>query len=130
MFEEMINQGNLEIMDELFDHSFVTHTSQGDLDYDAARAFFQSWLTGFSGLRCDVSQLLEDGDRVSWTIRATGTHQAEFMGIPATGRPIDFLSMNYGVFRDGKAIEHWVLMDSMTMLTQLGVIPQPETATA
>jgi predicted ester cyclase len=79
----------------------------------------------------EVSQFLEQDDHVSWTIRATGTHTgAPFMGIPPSGRKIDFLSMNHGVIRDGRGLHHWVVMDTLTMLQQLGVVPEMQSAPA
>jgi predicted ester cyclase len=123
MFNEMINEQKVEVLDELFDPAFVSHTAQGDLDREGFRGFVQGWLAAFPDMKNEVSQYLEQGDHVSWTVRATGTHLGEFNGIPATGRKVDFLSMNHGIARDGRGLEHWVVMDLMTLLTQLGVIP-------
>jgi steroid delta-isomerase-like uncharacterized protein len=125
MFEEIINNGRVELMDELFDPALVTHTQQGDMDRDAFRQFVLAWRSAFPDIECSVSQLIQEGDRCSWTIRATGTHKGEFMGIPATGKSIDFLSMNYAIVRDGRGLEHWVLMDLPAMMAQLGAMPQP-----
>jgi predicted ester cyclase len=56
--------------------------------------------------------------------RATGTHQSEFMGIPATGKSIDVQLVDIIRFdADGKAIEHWGVFDALKMMQQLGVIP-------
>ena len=123
MFDEVINKGRLELVDELFTEDFVSHTGQADLDREGFRGFVAGWRTGFPDVHCEVSQLLEEGDRVSWTVRATGTHEGTFNGIPATGRKMDFLSMNHGQFRDGRGAEHWLVLDMFTLLTQLGVIP-------
>ena len=125
MFDEVINAGRLELVDELFAPEFVSHTAQGDMNRDAFREFVRGWRAGFSDIHCEVSQLISEGDHVSWTVRATGTHDGPFNGIPATGKPVDFLSMNHGVLRDGQGVEHWLLLDMLTMLTQLGVIPAP-----
>jgi len=123
MFDEVINNRRLELIDEVFAPSFVSHTQQGDLDREGFRGFVTGWVGAFPDLRCEVSQVVSEGDRVSWTIRATGTMKGDFNGMPASGKQMDFLSMNHGVFRDGKGVEHWVVMDMLTMLTQLGFIP-------
>ncbi len=128
MFSELINAGKLELVDELFAPAFVSHTAQGDMDRTAFREFVRGWRTGFPDLHCEVSQLIEDGERVSWTVRATGTQRAEFNGIPATGKAVDFLSMNHAIVRNGQGVEHWVVFDMLTMLTQLGVVPAPAAA--
>ena len=123
MFGEVINNGRMDLLDELFDPAFISHTARGDLNRDAFRAFVAGWRSAFPDLHCDVSQLIEEGDDVSWTIRATGTMKGEFNGMPPSGKQMDFLSMNHGVMRNGKAVEHWVIMDMITMLTQLGFMP-------
>lgn len=123
MFDEVINNGRMELIDELFDPAFISHTAQGDLNREAFQAFVAGWRSAFPDLHCDVSQLIEEGDDVSWSIQATGTMKGEFNGMPPSGKQMDFLSMNHGVMRNGKAIEHWVVMDMITMLTQLGFMP-------
>lgn len=126
MFGEVINQGRLDLIDELFAPEFVSHEGYaGDLGRDAFREFVRGWREAFPDVHCDVSQLLQEGDHLAFTVHATGTHKGTFNGIPATGRSVDFMSMNHAIVRDGKSVEHWVVMDMLTMLTQLGVVPAP-----
>jgi steroid delta-isomerase-like uncharacterized protein len=123
MFGEVINDGRLELIDELFDPAFVSSTQQGDMDLDGFRQFVVGWRSAFPDIRCEVGDLIAEGDRVAWSVRARGTHQGEFFGIPATGRAVDFDSLNIGEFRDGRAHRHKVLMDLPALLEQLGVAP-------
>jgi predicted ester cyclase len=125
MFDEIINQGKLDVVDELFDPEFRTETPQGELDRDGFREYVRGWRAGFSDVHCEVDDIIEDGDRIAWSIRATGTHDGEFMGIPPTGRTIDFDSLNIATFRDGRGYRHKVVMDTAKMLMQLGVVPEP-----
>jgi steroid delta-isomerase-like uncharacterized protein len=121
MFDEVINEGRLELLDELFDPGFVSSTQQGDMDLDGFRQFVVGWRSAFPDIHCEVGDLIAEGDRVAWSVRARGMHQGEFLGIPATGRAVDFDSLNVGEFRDGRAYRHKVLMDLPVMLEQLGV---------
>ena len=123
MFDELINQGNLAVIDELFDPGFESATQQGTMDLAGFRAFVEGWRGAFPDITCEVADLIAEGDNVAWSVRATGTQSGEFMGIPATGRSVDFGSLNIGTFRDGRAYRHRVLMDIGTMLEQLGVAP-------
>jgi predicted ester cyclase len=125
MFDEIINGGKLEVVDELFHPDFRTRTPQGELDREGFKEYVAGWRAGFPDVHCEVNGLIAEGDRVAWSVRATGTHAGDFMGIPATGRSIDFDSLNLGTFKDGLALRHWVLMDTMTVLTQLGVMAPP-----
>jgi predicted ester cyclase len=123
MFEEVINEGQLDKVDELFDPEFTSETPQGTLDRDAFREYVKAWRAGFSDIHCEVGDLVEEGDKVAWSVRATGTHDGEFMGIPATQRTVDFDSLNIGEFRSGKGYRHKVLMNDLKMMSQLGVSP-------
>lgn len=89
---------------------------------DAMAALFRA----FPDCRVDVRSLFTAGDRTCVECVLTGTHEGDFAGIPATGRRIEVEACL--VFRwsaDGLAAEENVYLDLATMLTQLGVVPQP-----
>ena len=121
MFDEIINQGRLELVDELFDPDFVSVTPQGRLDRKGFRDYVAAWRAGFPDIHCEVADVIAEGDGVAWSIRAKGTHSGNFMGMPATGRQVDFDSLNIGTFRNGRAFKHTVMMDIPKMMSQLGV---------
>jgi predicted ester cyclase len=123
MFAEIINDGRVDLVDELFDPEFSSQTPQGTLDRDGFKSYVTTWRAGFPDIHCEVGDLIEEGDSVAWSIRATGTHTGDFMGIPATGRTVDFDSLNIGHFRNGRGYQHKVLMNDVKMMTQLGVMP-------
>lgn len=74
-------------------------------------------------IHCEVSDLVEEGQAVAWSVRATGTHSGEFMTIAPTGRTVDFDSLKIGHFRDRRGYRHRVLTNDVRMMTQLGVMP-------
>lgn len=121
MFEEVVNQGRLDVIDEVFDPEFQTATQQGLLDLDGFRMFLAAWRAGFDDIHCEVGDVVSEGDRVAWSVRATGTHTGDFMGIPATGNRVDFGSLNTAQLRDGRLYRHQVLMDLGALMVQLGV---------
>jgi predicted ester cyclase len=54
----------------------------------------------------------------------TGTHRGDFLGVPATGKPVDVQLVDIIRFGDdGLAHEHWGVFDTLTMLQQLGAVP-------
>ena len=57
--------------------------------------------------------------------RFTGTHTADFAGIPATGNRVTLQFVDIMRVRDGKIVEHWNCIDQLSFMQQLGVIPQP-----
>ena len=79
----------------------------------------------FPDLRMDPIEILVSGDKIIARVRATGTHEGDFMGMPATGKSIDAALIDITRFGDdGLAREHWGLFDMMTMMQQLGVVPE------
>jgi predicted ester cyclase len=127
MFSEIINEGKIDLVDELFDPEFTSETPQGTLDRDGFKDYVAAWRGGFPDIHCEVDNLIEEGEEIAWSVRATGTHTGDFMGIPPTGRTVDFDSLNIARFRGGRGYQHKVLMNDVKMMTQLGVMPQPQT---
>jgi predicted ester cyclase len=125
MLTDIINDGKLELVDQLFDPEFTSETPQGTLDRNGFKEYVATWRGGFPDIHCEVDDLIEEGDQVAWSVRATGTHTGDFMEIPPTGRIVDFDSLNIGRFRDGRGYQHKVLMNDVKMMTQLGVMPEP-----
>lgn len=93
------------------------------LDRDAFKDYVRMWRAGFPDVHCEIGDIIAEGDKVAWSIRATGTHTGEFMGIPPTGNTVDFDSLNLAEFRDGLGYRHTVMMDLAKMMQQLGVTP-------
>ena len=122
-FDEVVNHGKHDVIESLFDPEFETVTPQGALDREGFADYVQAWRTGFPDVHCEVEDLTAEDDRVAWSIRATGTHTGDFMGIPATGNTVDFDSLNLATMRGGRMYRHTVMMDIGRMMQQLGVGP-------
>ena len=59
-------------------------------------------------------------------IEDIGTHEGEFMGIPATKKKFRVTAIDVCRFDEsGKISEHWGVFDTFGMMMQLGVIPPP-----
>ena len=84
--------------------------------------------TGFPDLRWTLHDTLVEGDRVMGFSTWTGTHEGEFMGIPATGRTATIQAWTIDRFRDGIFVESRIIMDVAGLLGQLGVLPAPQAA--
>ena len=126
IFDEVINQGDMGAIDELFAEDFVDHGPMGDIHgREAFRQLVAQWRGAFPDVHCSVSDVFSHGDRVAWLVRTTGTHTGDDLGFPATGKRIETVSANMGRFRDGQAAEHWSEQGMMPMLIQLGVLPAP-----
>jgi ketosteroid isomerase-like protein/predicted SnoaL-like aldol condensation-catalyzing enzyme len=126
MFDEIINQGRLEVADELFADDYVDHGPMGDLSgREAFKQLVAQWRDAVPDVHCEVDTVVAQGDLCGWLVRTTGTHTGDGLGFPATGRRFETVSANLGRLRDGRAVEHWAEQGIFPMLTQIGLIPAP-----
>ena len=128
MFEEVINQGNISLIDELVAPDFVEHEELppgAPAGREAVKQLFSMLHTGFPDLKATIDDVIAEGDKVVARTTWSGTHQGEFMGIPPTGKRASFGVIDIVRCADGKLVEHWGQMDSMGMMQQLGVVPAP-----
>ena len=131
--EEVINTGNLDLADELFAPDYVEHvavppgTPSGVAGF---KAYFALLRAAFPDLRYTVEAVLAEGDLVAGHVTVRGTHRGEFMGIPATGKPVTWTETHVGRFAGGKLVEHWGDSDDLGRLRQLGAGPPAGPATA
>jgi steroid delta-isomerase-like uncharacterized protein len=127
MFDRM-NAGDVEGFVAQLADDFVEHEELPPFPptKEGVRAFFEMFRAAFPDLRMHAEDLLTDGDKVVARVRFTGTHEGEFMGMPATGKSIDVEAIDIVRFGDdGLAREHWGVMDAMGMMQQLGAVPGP-----
>jgi predicted ester cyclase len=126
MFEEIINQGRLEVVDELFAEDYVDHGPLGDVHgREAFKALVAQWRSAVPDVHCELENILSEGDLAGWIVRTTGTHTGDDLGFPATGVRFETVSANVGRFRDGLAAEHWSEQGMLPMLMQVGILPAP-----
>ena len=88
-------------------------------------SFIAAFLAGFPDFRLVVEDMLAEGDRVAvrWTFR--GTHAGEFLGVAPTGKPVSMSAIEVNRVADGRVVEHWVALDQLGLLHQLGAVPAP-----
>ncbi len=125
--EEAINRKNLDILDEIVAEDFVEEVpfpGQGP-GREGLRYAISSMLTGFPDLHWTLDEQVAEGEKVVSRFTMTGTHQGDFLGIPATGNPIQVWGVVIDVVRDGKFAESRIILDMFGLMIQLGVIPPP-----
>jgi predicted ester cyclase len=127
MFEEVINKAHLDRIGEFFHADFVDHGPGGDLvGIPAFTAVVEAWRNAVPDVRCEVRNLIQEGDLLAWTVHTTGTHTGDGLGFPATGKRFETVSANLVRMRDGKAVEHWSEQGMLPLLQQLGILPAME----
>ena len=81
--------------------------------------------SAFPDFKATIDDLVAEGDKVVIRQTWTGTHKGEFMGVPPTGKSVSFGVIDILRIAGGKVVEHWGLMDSMSLMQQLGASPTP-----
>jgi steroid delta-isomerase-like uncharacterized protein len=77
---------------------------------------------GFPDLVFSIVEQISEGEKVASRFEWTGTHQGTFMGIPATGRPVRVWGVVVDRLVEGRIKETRIIMDTMGMMRQLGVM--------
>ena len=80
----------------------------------------------FPDLHAHAEMMFAKDDKVVSYLTITGTHKGEFMGMAATGKKISVKGIDIIRMENGKAVEHWGMTDSMTMMQQLGMMQMEE----
>lgn len=127
IFEAAFNRGDLAVIDKWFAPDGITHTLSWDMPTGrmGLKQLIATFRTAFPDLHCTVEDEIHSGDRFAarWTMR--GTHQGLFLGNPPTSRPIVVQGLVYARIKNGQVVENWILVDRMSILQQLGLIPPP-----
>jgi len=124
---EIINQGKLELIDELYAPEFVDRTPQPGMasTREGFKQFVTALRTAFPDVRYAINDTIECGDKLVHRVTAKGTMTGEFAGIPPTGKHATWTEIHIVRVANQHIVEHWGLTQELGMLVQLGVIPAP-----
>jgi steroid delta-isomerase-like uncharacterized protein len=123
-YDEVINGRNVEIVDELLTADSVDHTF-GSQGLEASKQFFGMLFQAFPDLRAEVHDVIAEGELAAARVTYSGSHEGEFIGIPATGRQARVSGVDFFRMQDGRQAEHWGGPDMASLLQQLGVMSPP-----
>ena len=127
---EAYNQRDLEAEADVLAPGYMAHvpSPQGPLDLEgleAWREFTAPFVEAFPDLRLTIEDISAEGDTVAARVAFHGTHRGEFQGLPPTGKEVAFSSMEFNRVVDGKVEEHWVEINLLGVVQQLGVATMP-----
>ena len=131
-FEEVVNKGNLAVLDEIVAPDFVSHGGPPELPpgREGYKQFFATAHSAFPDFHSTLEDMIAEGDKVVERFTARGTHRGEWMGIPPTGKQMTVTGIGIHRISDGKIVEDWTSMDMLGALQQIGVVPPPGQAGA
>ena len=130
--DEIINQGKLDLADELFSPNYRSHrdltkdaspSAAGADGPDSIKQGVGGVRTAFPDVHCVTDLMVAEDDKVVARITLTGTHTGTFLGTAPTGKRFNRTGMHMLRLEDGKIVEQWVQSDDLSMLQQLGIVP-------
>lgn len=125
IYADVLNQGQLELMDELYADDFTFTGREGTATREDTKNYLRGWREAFSDLEFVIERVIVEGDNASWSDYYSGTNSAAWNGLPATNRRVEaVLSMHEGTFnQDGQLLAHRMVTDEIDERMQLGLLP-------
>jgi steroid delta-isomerase-like uncharacterized protein len=109
-------------IDRYMAEDFVEHEEIPGMGHtrDTPRQLFKMMNAAFTDLHVDIHDVLQDGDKAVARVSFVGTHTGEFMGVPASGNPVNIDAIVIVQFRGDQCVAHWGTMDMAGAMAQMG----------
>ena len=124
-YSEVMSEGKTEVIDQLCSPEWLDHDPLPGTTADLAglKDFVAQIRAAFPDLQVTADEMIGEGDRLAVRSTLRGTHQGDFMGIPATGKRVEVSNYDFVRFENDQAAEHWGVIDSAVLMEQLGMAP-------
>ena len=129
-FEEVLNQGMLPVVDEIYSDGYTLDAPVSSDGESRRRSLTQGreqlkqrvtlFRTAFPDIHFTVNEIIAEGDSVVVSYTYRGTHQGVFAGVEPTGRSIDITGILIAHMSDGRIQEAVSVFDSAQLMEQLG----------
>jgi steroid delta-isomerase-like uncharacterized protein len=128
VLNQSLKTGNFDLLNGMVSENYIEHnpaqTPGEGTAFEKWKASLDWYRSIFPDMQFNVKQILVDGDKAAVHVLITGTHQGEGMGFPATGKVISLEAIDILRFQDEKVVEHWGVYDELSMMRQLGLVPE------
>ena len=123
--ESFNNKGNRTGWFDLYANNAVLHDIPPELPrgIEGVKMFYNGLWAAFPDCHLVIEDVVGEGNKLMYRLTLRGTHQGDFMGIPATGKRVEITGITELIFEGGKCIERWSNIDKLGMMQQLGAIP-------
>ncbi|MBV9425033.1 MAG: ester cyclase [Solirubrobacterales bacterium] len=128
-FHDATNTRDLDVIskttEELFapDALIRTPLPVGATGAQAMTEVFARLLRVLPDLHVAIEDLIAEADKVVSRNTVTGTHLGEYLGHAPTGKLVTYNEIFIFRFADGRIAETWGVVDVVSQMRQLGVIP-------
>ena len=124
LFEQVLNRGKDELLDELISGEYVDHNPvQGQAPgAEGIRNKLKGLREAFPDIRFLLEDLVAENDLVAARYHWKASQTGPFMGLPPTGKQVVVRGMDFYRLSEGKVIEHWDSVDQLGLMQQVGLI--------
>ena len=123
-FEELLSKGKFELAEQLYAKDFVNHGIHRNISLAEDQAALKGWHEAFPDVVIVPEKLIAEGDLVTIYWIARGTNTGAGNGLPATGKKVEQSGITIWRIVNGKIKEEWSAFDQLSMMQQLGLLPQ------
>ena len=117
------NTGDINLVSEVYSENIVVNWARGwGLPSKGLKEVEQTILktrSVFHNWNEEILDLVVDDDKVTSRYISTGVHKEEYLGVPASGKNIEFQEISIYLIRDNKVLEQWCLGDDLHLLSQI-----------
>ena len=117
------NTGDINLVSEVYSENIIVNWARGwglpskglkevEQTILKTRSIFHNWNE-------EILDLVVDDDKVTSRYISTGVHKEEYLGVPASGKNIEFQEISIYLIRDNKVLEQWCLGDDLHLLSQI-----------
>ena len=125
-FLQMFELGEPNMAEEIVSADYYNHDAPDpSIGLEGIKTAVTNFKKAFPDAQVKIAFQLTEGDKVVTRYTWHGTHQGEYFGIPATGKPVNWNVMVAFRIDDGKIREAWINYDLLGVMQQLGVAPIP-----
>ena len=129
-FEELLSKGQFELAEELYAKDFANHGIHRDIGLQEDQEALKGWHQAFPDIAIVPKKLIAEGDLVVIYWVARGTNTGAGNGLPATGKKVEQSGITIWRIENGKIKEEWSAFDQLSMMQQLGLLPNQKTSGA
>ena len=119
----MINTHDPGLVDRFVAEGYRDHNAFASDGREANRQFWAAFFAAIPDVSGSMEDLVISGDRVVGRFVHRGTHTGDFMGIPASGNPVEMRTIDIWRVEDSKFVEHWDELNLMQLFQQMGALP-------
>ncbi len=131
-YDEVLNGQRVAVLDEIAAEDYVENDPFPGMGNGREQLKLRAGalISAFSPCTFKIEDIVAEGDRVAVRWRSRGTQSGEFMGIPPTNRSYEIAGIDFHRLAAGRLAEHWHVVDQLSQLQQLGLLPAPQGAPA